>query len=174
MSHGFPSTPNPLFLSPTPFNVENRSGVEEQAMGTVVTRVNDLAQGRGGITVASWLSDWHLFVWLEGTGLFTPVRRREGSDGADKFEQDEMSLIGKIITTRDEGLVAQLVGSSSWATLARIASESTSEATPATMTHDPAEVLGAEQTERPCPHCTFVNEGSGPDCGVCGLPLLEG
>ena len=25
--------------------------------------------------------------------------------------------------------------------------------------------------ERICPHCTFVNEGSGSDCEICGLPL---
>jgi nuclear protein localization family protein 4 len=30
---------------------------------------------------------------------------------------------------------------------------------------------GGDGGPRVCPHCTFVNEGSGSDCDICGLPL---
>ena len=30
---------------------------------------------------------------------------------------------------------------------------------------------GGDGGPRVCPHCTFVNEGTGSDCDICGLPL---
>ena len=31
--------------------------------------------------------------------------------------------------------------------------------------------VGGDGGPRVCPHCTFVNEGTGSDCDICGLPL---
>lgn len=102
VTHGFPKTPAPRFVSPKPFVTENRAGLEDQTLaracgalvallggddgasgellrGAVGPAAGDeeldvLAGDKGARAVAQWLSDWHLLRFLTDCGMFDEVR----------------------------------------------------------------------------------------------------
>lgn len=95
VTHGFPKQTNPLFVSETPFNIENRTGLQDQSMGLVASRFAQVAKdvpadlldgsvsevesnGKGrrleqAFAVVKWLSDWHLLSYLDNVGIFDAV-----------------------------------------------------------------------------------------------------
>lgn len=86
VTHGFPVSPNPLFLS-NAFPTENRPGLHDQSMEVVIAQLASVlsAGGAGEIgdpgtwpprctkEVEKWLSDWHLVAFLCMQGLFSLV-----------------------------------------------------------------------------------------------------
>ncbi|KAI5475892.1 nuclear protein localization protein 4-like protein [Pseudohyphozyma bogoriensis] len=138
VTHGFPKAPNPLFVSPTPFVAENRTGFQDQTPGLVASKfsqtvknVSPSAFGTGGFVVpdekgkgkasdsagvvADWLSDWHLLMYLSTMGIVEPA---------------DMKLMAQVGTTRDPALLNKLFESPSWQTFLVMA-ESEAPAAPA-------------------------------------------
>ncbi|KAG8994233.1 nuclear protein localization protein 4, partial [Tulasnella sp. 427] len=79
LTHGFPTTPSPAFLS-TSFSIENRPGVEEQDVSSVIAdlgrlKAGEVAFSQGGARtkdLVKYLSDWHLLAYLGTVGLLGP------------------------------------------------------------------------------------------------------
>ncbi|GAA6016093.1 hypothetical protein JCM10207_004441 [Rhodosporidiobolus poonsookiae] len=94
VTHGFPNAPNPLFVSPTPFVPENRTGLQDQTLAKAASQLVALAQDvaapellegavspedeggvgvltadKGVLGIAKWMSDWHLLRFLADCGL---------------------------------------------------------------------------------------------------------
>lgn len=183
VTHGFPQNPSPLFRS-VEFNIENRPGLEDQTLERVMAHLSklDAPSIRPGetykkIELARWLSNWHLIAFLETTQLISP---------------EDVKLFMKIVSSPtlldNISELDPLLSTDSWQTLMAFTRESAPSRPSATVggTHDddiPQEVLdqiaadevgGAGATHeriRICPHCTFENDHSRPDCDVCGLPL---
>ncbi|KIY51319.1 NPL4-domain-containing protein [Fistulina hepatica ATCC 64428] len=187
VTHGFPQTPSPMFRS-TQFSIENRLGLEEQSIEGVLASLARLdapnVTNDGGSTkwrnLATFLSDWHLLVFLETTQLVS---------------MDDMKLMMRTLSAPDlldnPASLDPILTSESWQTLMSFARETTvqrsSSAPFGGNSHVddevPQEVLdqiaaveaasgGASGTSvRVCPHCTFENSHGGSDCEVCGLPL---
>lgn len=136
VSHGFPTEPNPLFKTLTPFNIENRAGVQDQSMALVSSRFSELLKtvpaelvgyndgfesfdsekGKGRASdveklnkVVDWLSDYHLLSFLDGVGLFEP---------------SDIQLMAHIATTRDAAQLATLFNTAGWKTFLAVAKES--------------------------------------------------
>lgn len=65
----------------TEFAIENRPGLEDQRIESILTSINSLGVSSledardtaKRLQVAKWLSDWHLIAFLETTQLLTPV-----------------------------------------------------------------------------------------------------
>lgn len=65
----------------TEFAIENRPGLEDQQIESVLGSINsigmpsleDTLNGAKRLEVAKWLSDWHLIAFLETTQLLSPV-----------------------------------------------------------------------------------------------------
>lgn len=93
VTHGFPQNPSPLFHS-TQFKIENRPGLEDQTIEDVMSQLDDNDDGLGAtriyarrtshgsstahdgpqrLALATWLSDWHLILFLSTTGLISQV-----------------------------------------------------------------------------------------------------
>ncbi|GAA5927715.1 nuclear protein localization protein 4 [Sporobolomyces koalae] len=97
VSHGFPVAPNPLFTTKTPFTAENRAGLSDQTLNSVVSSfsrtissaslpapflhsidkdvvdrlVNEGETGRNQLQgLLDWFSDWHLLRYLADCGIF--------------------------------------------------------------------------------------------------------
>ncbi|KAF8078317.1 NPL4 family-domain-containing protein [Lyophyllum atratum] len=196
VTHGFPQNPSPIFRS-TRFNIENRPGLEdqrvEQVLSTLATldapNIHDSRTAQPGETqkrmeLAKWLSDWHLVAFLGTTQLFSP---------------EDMKLLEHTVSDpnllENLSLLDPLLATEGWHTLMTFTRESAPArpassapgALPSGMDEDiPQEVfdqIAAEEAARAasgpsgvqgvrvCPHCTFENDHSRPDCEVCGLPL---
>jgi nuclear protein localization protein 4 homolog len=85
VTHGFPQNPSPVFQS-TRFSIENRPGIEDQSIGSVLSALNalgapDIQDSQAAppgtahkrLELAKWLSDWHLLAFLGTTQLVSPV-----------------------------------------------------------------------------------------------------
>ncbi|ODO07176.1 nuclear protein localization protein 4 [Cryptococcus wingfieldii CBS 7118] len=192
LTHGFPVSPNPLFLSNS-FPTENRPGLHDQSMTVVVSQLAAILQSsdaeigdtgtwpaRIKVDVAKWLSDWHLVAFLCMQGLFS---------------LKEQQILCRAATAHahpnDKTALEELFASSGWQTLLTIvesdAAANVRSAPPPTSSFnnlgiDSPSGAGASGSaggdanaggtrERICPHCTFVNEHGGSDCEICGLPL---
>ena len=65
----------------TEFAIENRPGLEDQRVESILSSLNrlgapslgDARDGAKRLEVAKWLSDWHLIAFLETTQLLSPV-----------------------------------------------------------------------------------------------------
>lgn len=65
----------------TEFPIENRPGLEDQQIESILSSINSLGtptledtrNGAKCLEVAKWLSDWHLIAFLEATQLLSPV-----------------------------------------------------------------------------------------------------
>lgn len=57
-SHGFPSQPTPIFISPS-FPIENRGGLQVQSMGAMKKTLLNETQ-----PLTTTLSDFHLLLYL--------------------------------------------------------------------------------------------------------------
>ncbi|KIK26619.1 hypothetical protein PISMIDRAFT_265078 [Pisolithus microcarpus 441] len=183
VTHGFPQNPSPLFRS-TNFAIENRPGLEDQHVESLLGSLNQFStSAQGGrelsnrVELAKWLSDWHLIVFLDSTQLLS---------------KDDIKNLIRIVTspglTEDSKALDALVKTEGWQTLITFAHESApSQPRPSSTSHKdqdiPPEVfdqIAAEEAAsrevrtsriKICPHCTFENDHSGSDCEVCGLPL---
>lgn len=77
MTHGFPQNPSPLYRS-AQFAIENRPGLEDQTIERVFSELVRLGattpEGPSRrLEFAKWLSDFHLMIFLQSTGLISPV-----------------------------------------------------------------------------------------------------
>ncbi|KAA1468500.1 polyubiquitin-tagged protein recognition complex Npl4 component [Dentipellis sp. KUC8613] len=193
VTHGFPQNPSPIFQS-TAFPIENRPGLEDQRIESVLATLNSLhapevQDSRHDTNVVrrmnliKWLSDWHLVAFLGTSGLFS---------GAD---MKTLAQVASAPSIDDPAVLDPLIHSDSWQTLITFARESAparpSQPAPSTgasshlMDEDiPPELFdephtvgatggggGGASGTRVCPHCTFENSHGGTDCEVCGLPL---
>lgn len=65
----------------TEFAIENRPGLEDQQVESVLSSLNrlgapsseDMHNRFKRLEVVKWLSDWHLIAFLESTQLLSPV-----------------------------------------------------------------------------------------------------
>lgn len=70
----------------TAFRIENRPGLEDQTIDSVLSALNSLGaadipdsknmvpgQAHKTLELANFLSDWHLIAFLDTTQLFSPV-----------------------------------------------------------------------------------------------------
>ncbi|KAI0803035.1 NPL4 family-domain-containing protein [Irpex lacteus] len=187
VSHGFPQEPQPLFRSAK--LIENRPGIEDQSVEKVLKELSrlhapDILPGSGAShnrsELAHYLSDWHLVAFLGTTQLVS---------------QEDMKVLLRVASAPDlddPSVTDALFSTESWQTLMTFARETAPSgravgAPPANaMDEDiPPELLeqfaregggsgsGGGQSSssiRICPHCTFENTHSGPDCEVCMLP----
>ncbi|KAM0788886.1 hypothetical protein ACM66B_002970 [Microbotryomycetes sp. NB124-2] len=133
VTHGFPNTPNPLFVSPQPFAIENRPGLQDQAMGAVASSFRQAtgslsrevligggadplsSKGKGKedeatdlAKVVMWLSDWHLLSYLDEMGILDPK---------------DLDLMARIAVNKDLSDLHHLFNSSSWQTFLAIIDE---------------------------------------------------
>ncbi|KAF8845303.1 polyubiquitin-tagged protein recognition complex, Npl4 component [Paxillus ammoniavirescens] len=189
VTHGFPQSPNPLFRS-TKFAIENRPGLEDQQVESVLSSLNrlgapslqDARDQSKHFELAKWLSDWHLVAFLETTQLLSPedIKVFMRTVTSPRLLEDPSSLNG-------------LVKTDGWQTLITFARESApvrpSSSAPTDLgpmddeiPQDVFDQIAAEEAARGgrsggssrvkvCPHCTFENDHGSSDCEVCGLPL---
>ncbi|KIJ68641.1 hypothetical protein HYDPIDRAFT_173314 [Hydnomerulius pinastri MD-312] len=188
VTHGFPQNPSPLFRS-TKFAIENRPGLEDQRVESVLSSLNQLGapslqdsrDQSKRIELAKWLSDWHLIAFLETTQLMSP---------------DDIKVLIRTATSPslldDSSSLEALMKTDGWQTLLTFARESAparpSSSAPTNLggmdddiPQDVFDQIAAEEAARGgsgggsrvriCPHCTFENDHGGSDCEVCGLPL---
>jgi nuclear protein localization family protein 4 len=134
--------PSPLFLNNS-FPTENRPGLHDQSMGTIVSQLGSLFKGTSSslgdidgwteevkLKIASWLSDWHLisFIAMQGIlSLVCPFRLVWSSDMAD-IGQDEQKLLCRVATVHahpnDTTAINELFSSPGWRTLVTIVDSS--------------------------------------------------
>lgn len=220
-----------MFSAPasSAFPIENRQGLEDQNIQKASAAINALVaslpktldadgfemaaspstgKGKGRQSeldalqaVARWLSDWHLLVFLDTSGI---------------LDKTDIALMARIATQKRTEDVEQLIRSTAWQTLVTIAAEHAPKATGRSLL-DQSEP-GAEsvpvftydedgfpiipqdhdmmRTDTPnqmpplqsiesaagpgiaaaggdieCPHCTFTNPAGAVDCEICSLPL---
>ncbi|KAF9452572.1 polyubiquitin-tagged protein recognition complex, Npl4 component [Macrolepiota fuliginosa MF-IS2] len=192
VTHGFPQNPSPLFSS-AQFKIENRPGLEDQTLDSVMSQllkldapnIHDSRTSKPGeahkrIELAKWLSDWHLITFLGTTQLVS---------------DEDLKLIMRTVTdpklAEDITLLDPVLNSDSWQTLMTFTRESAPASSSAqtsfggsNMDGDiPQEIFDQIAAESAasgggssagisiCPHCTFENSHGGHDCEVCGLPL---
>ncbi len=81
LTHGFPVSPNPLFLSDA-FPIENRAGLNSQSIEALCRQLAqvlpegataDSLDTTEGSRVEKVLSDWHLIYFAAGSGVFSEV-----------------------------------------------------------------------------------------------------
>ncbi|KAK4055592.1 nuclear protein localization protein 4 [Microbotryomycetes sp. JL201] len=133
VTHGFPNSPNPLFVSPRPFAIENRPGLQDQSIGAIASSFKQASgslsreilsgagqdpsnvKGKGKeddatdlAKVVAWLSDWHLLAYLDEMGIFDPT---------------DLALMARIAVNKDLSDLHDLFNSSSWQTFLTIMEE---------------------------------------------------
>ncbi|KII93717.1 hypothetical protein PLICRDRAFT_152716 [Plicaturopsis crispa FD-325 SS-3] len=189
VTHGFPQEPSPMFRS-TKFNIENRPGLEDQRMESVLADLHRLGAPEAvhdlqkRAELAKWLSDLHLIAFLETTQLISP---------------DDIKLLMRIVSSAnlldDLSQLDALFSTDSWNTLMTFTREHAPPSRPSSsapggasnrmdedIPQDVFDQIAAEEAARNgdgasasgvriCPHCTFENTHGGSDCEVCGLPL---
>ncbi|KAI5124405.1 hypothetical protein M0805_008289 [Coniferiporia weirii] len=191
VTHGFPQNPSPLILSHK-FPIENRAGLENQNIQRVLKELSELkapeltsdpafARKEPGLfhQIVEYLSDWHLVVFLQTTGLFSEENMKQLMRAASSA------------SSGDPQAFYELFKSESWETLMTFTRENAPSARPSNPApdvdmdelpqdirdqiaamggHTPVAGAGSGGV-RVCPHCTFENSHGGSDCEVCGLPL---
>jgi len=188
VTHGFPTSPSPLFRTQAPFAIENRPLTEPQDVTQVLNAIHslgarklrtsgkssadgDLSQLRKDVT--QFLSDWHLLAFLPNVGVLS---------------DEDVKLIAHVATAadpNDPAALDQLLRSDGWQNLMMIAEQSASSAPSRPSNSAPAvDADGFERFDippeaydgtaggggggpKPCPHCTFENAAGTTDCEVC-------
>ncbi|KAG8881831.1 nuclear protein localization protein 4, partial [Tulasnella sp. 403] len=179
LTHGFPTSPSPVFLSHS-FPVENRPGIDRQAISQVISALSELKApeiqpgqtGDKAKEVVKYLSDWHLLAFIGTMGV---------------LGNNDVKVVAKTVASpnlADPHVLDPILNTEGWGTLMAIVQESaparSSRAPPAPSAAPPSsdeippELLndmGGGGGGKVCPHCTFENPPGGVDCEVCGLPL---
>lgn len=108
LTHGFPTSVNPMFKAPNKFPVENREAIGvAQEHGAVARQLGiDSGKPEGGLAA---VSDFHLLVFLQKWGI---------------LEKREEELLAQVATTVDVQLGHALSQSPGWQTLMAILKES--------------------------------------------------
>ncbi|KAJ1810923.1 nuclear protein localization protein 4 [Coemansia sp. RSA 2598] len=175
LTHGFPTDPNPLFKSKSPFCIENRDHLQQvQSLGAFKRHIRD-ADGSAE-KLALVLSDFHLLAYLASLDILSP---------------DEIKLVGKVASADSDQSAKELAGrvmdSSGWQTLlimlqeasdsdlnhsgSMAAEASAGDSGGSGMSQSqPAGSSSALREPWACRHCTFLNEPSKVECDICGLP----
>ncbi|KAG8959970.1 nuclear protein localization protein 4 [Tulasnella sp. 419] len=194
VTHGFPTTPSPSFISTTQFAIENRPGIEHQDVTNVMAtlyqlKAPELMAGQDGgqrrKDLVTYLSDWHLLAFLGSVGILS---------------EDDTKALAKVVTAPnldDPHILDSAIQTDGWQTLMAITEDSAprrpnraapQQPAPGTSDADiPPELFDAIDIPpdtgfgssggaggsgvKVCPHCTFENPSSNVDCEVCGLPL---
>lgn len=90
MTHGFPTSPSPLFRTSTPFAIENRPLTDPQDVSQILAAIrrvgarklrkstnsgaSDGDQSKLRRDLVQLLSDWHLLAFLPSAGVLSEVR----------------------------------------------------------------------------------------------------
>ncbi|GAA5869997.1 hypothetical protein JCM8547_001437 [Rhodosporidiobolus lusitaniae] len=149
VTHGFPVSPSPLFITPSPFPASNRPGFADQtlssaassflvaakgssgspnlellsgSLGTSEKEVELLVQDEGVKAVAKWASDWNLLRFLAESGMF---------DETDLLRLCRIAVLSSrfskspsVTAERELGKeLAKLFGSPGWQTWVAVAQE---------------------------------------------------
>ncbi|KAJ2706323.1 nuclear protein localization protein 4 [Coemansia sp. IMI 203386] len=172
LTHGFPTDPNPLFKTSTPFSIENRDHLQQiQSLGAIKRHIKDIDYSADKLALV--LSDFHLLVYLASLDILSP---------------EEIKLIGKTASADTaesaKRLASQVIDSAGWQTLLIMLQE----ASDSDLNHSSSTAAGASTSDistsqshqagfssvsnEPwaCRHCTFHNEPSKVECDMCGLP----
>lgn len=112
LTHGFPTTPKPCFMTSTPFAIENREVVaESQQLGTLTSLFgmdrNGAIKEQDKPILA--VSDFHLLCFLHGTGILS---------------KDEFALLCRVATEHDLSDGFHLLTTEGWNTLLAIVQSS--------------------------------------------------
>ncbi|CAG8646349.1 4275_t:CDS:10 [Acaulospora morrowiae] len=102
VTHGFPLNPNPLFVSPTSFPVENRDGVETQSLKNLYKH---LGLANSGDVHVNSVSDFHLLTFVKGTNV---------------LDMNDFAALARLATSHEEKDALQLSQSAGWQTLVAI------------------------------------------------------
>ncbi|KAF5374904.1 hypothetical protein D9758_000481 [Tetrapyrgos nigripes] len=185
VTHGFPQNPSPIFQS-IQFSIENRPGLEDQTIETVLSQLSSLGapdiveskrsqpgEAYKTLELAKWLSDWHLIAFLGTTQLFSP---------------DDMKVLIRTVSSptllEDSSQLDPLLATEGWQTLMTFTRESAPRSAPAqsntmddSIPQDILDQIAAEEAAsqgttpavKTCPHCTFENDASRSDCDKTGL-----
>ena len=109
LTHGFPQSPTPKFISPKKFPIENRHHIGEGADLMAINRHLSLQSttynDNNMNEFMKLMSDFHLVCYLFSVDILSPAEER---------------LISKIATTHDVNLCFELFESPGWKTLVTI------------------------------------------------------
>ncbi|KAI9138562.1 NPL4 family-domain-containing protein, partial [Paraphysoderma sedebokerense] len=149
VTHGFPSSPNPLFRSHT-FPLPNRDGVESQSHSSLYRSL--FGASSAGSNLTNSVSDWGLLLMVKKLGV---------------LDSETFNLLCRVATTPNndkslDSLIAKLTGTDSWRTMEMVLGESGQYSAGSA-----SAVSGAKWA---CRHCTFENAAGSSDCEICGLP----
>ncbi|KAI9019048.1 NPL4 family-domain-containing protein [Hyaloraphidium curvatum] len=157
LTHGFPQTPSPTFVSRNAFPIENRGGLGTQDLGAVKKQLDS-----GKLTET--ISDFHLLVYLGTLGILakagTPRRR-------------DLKIAAKVAVSHSEAEANALVQTDSWQTLLTIMASQEPGPAAGSASGGGGRAGGASggaKSRWQCRHCTFENSGNAEECSMCGLP----
>ncbi|OMJ30399.1 Nuclear protein localization protein 4 [Smittium culicis] len=189
LSHGFPSSPNPLFKSKKTFFIENRHS--SQTMQSLCEHLKSLRlldeMPSINEDMISGLSDFHLLCYLNSAGTLK-------SDGVDELPS-EIQLLGNLANSQDydsaSNILATLFNKSDWKNLIYVVrmydtgsqndrTSAGNEAMPGLVeevvisdSDSDGDRMEVENSGWDCRHCTFNNPSGVEWCEICGLPRYE-
>lgn len=128
----------------TSFSIENRPGIEEQDVSSIIAdlgrlKAGEVTLGQGGARtkeLLKYLSDWHLLAYLGTVGLLGPVSDLHNICSAAKAslnhsfsfpKQDDLKILAKTVTSPnidDPKVFDPLLLTDGWQTLMAIVQES--------------------------------------------------
>ncbi|KAJ9074793.1 nuclear protein localization protein 4 [Entomophthora muscae] len=148
VTHGFPSQPNPLFVSSVPFPIENRTFEKAE--------IKSLQPLLECSNLPEALSNFHLLFYLKNSGIIS----------MEELETTVTLATNHNNPSFDSSSALQgLLQSPGWLTLMTILQEQSSN------NFRTSDVGGSGEEETwACRHCTFLNPASLSECDMCGLP----
>jgi nuclear protein localization family protein 4 len=148
LSHGFPVRSQPLFSSNTFMSPAKPPTLTNLSNYLLPVPANTQA-------LLGLLADLNLFVYLLSL---------------DIFSEAELQLLAKAISDKNDTLTLEAFrASNSWQNLLTML-KSDGRSTTNGSREAPID-LAAEEDQRQCPHCTFINTHRNENCEVCSLPL---
>ncbi|KAJ2840674.1 nuclear protein localization protein 4 [Coemansia erecta] len=176
LTHGFPTEPNPLFKSKSPFCIENRDHLQQvQSLGAFKRHIRGVEGSAEKLALV--LSDFHLLVYLASLDILGP---------------EEIKLIGKTASADSAEsatvFAGQVMDSSGWQTLLIMLQEASDSdlnhssysngndiagsnaGSTGISQNEPAGSSSVSSGPWNCRHCTYLNEPSKVECDMCSLP----
>ncbi|KAI9599130.1 nuclear protein localization protein 4 [Syncephalis fuscata] len=159
LTHGAPTNPLPLFNDTNQFSIENRPLRQGDAV-EIKRYLSPILDGNTD-QLPVLLSDFHLLLSINDLSILS---------------KEELALLGQFITSPNTVSTSDLQSMDGWQALIGLLKEVTGGHTSTTNTYGSGNTAdqpysGTNSTGPwQCKHCTFLNEGPGADCAMCGLP----